>query len=91
MSGEGRDHGTTLTLPPAMQTKIVDAVRSQVEEATTATRGRPPVLLCPPQIRPWMRKMIELRLPVVAVLSYNEIVRGFDIQSHGMVILKDEA
>jgi len=61
-----------------------------VEEAAPAPRGRPPVVLCPPQVRPWVRKMIEVQLPAVAVLSYNEIVRGFEIESHGVVVLKDE-
>jgi flagellar biosynthesis protein FlhA len=84
-------HGAVLTLPPALQTKIVDAIREQVEQATPTTRGRPPVLLCPPQVRPWVRKMIEGQLPMVAVLSYNEVVRGFEVESHGMVVLKDES
>jgi hypothetical protein len=35
--------------------------------------------------------MIEVQLPSVAVLSYNEIVRGFEVESHGMVVLTDEA
>ena len=35
--------------------------------------------------------MIEGMLPTVAVLSYNEVVRGFEIESHGMVVLTDEA
>ncbi|MGB2987069.1 MAG: flagellar biosynthesis protein FlhA [Phycisphaerae bacterium] len=85
------EHGTALTIPPALQTKIVAAVRAEVEKATPATRGRPPVVLCPPQIRPWVRKMIEVQLPSVAVVSYNEIVRGFEVESHGMVVLTDEA
>ena len=88
---ERSEHGTTLTLPPQVQTKIVAAIRAQVEKAATATRGRPPVLLTPPQIRLWLRKMLEVQLPSVAVLSYNEIVRGFEVESHGMVVLTDEA
>jgi len=88
---ERSDHGTILTLPPALQSRIVDAVREQAERASTAARGRAPVLLTPPQIRPWVRKMIEVRLPMVVVMSYNEIVRGFEVESHGMVVLTDEA
>lgn len=89
-SVERSEHGATLTLAPALQTRVVEAIRLQVEQATSATKGRPPVLLCPPQVRPWVRKMIEMQLPMVAVLSYNEIVRGFEIESHGMVVLHDE-
>jgi flagellar biosynthesis protein FlhA len=88
---ERTDHGTILTIPPALQTRLVTAVRAEVEKATPGTRGRPPVLLCPPQIRPWVRRMVEARLPSVAVMSYNEVVRGFEVESHGMVVLADEA
>jgi flagellar biosynthesis protein FlhA len=87
---ERTEHGTVLTLPPALQKKIVEATRVKVDEVTSATRGRPPILLCPPQVRPWVRKMTEVQLSAVAVLSYNEIVRGFEVESHGMVVLKDE-
>ncbi len=87
---ERSEHGTVLTLPPQLQTRIVSAIRTQVDKAATATRGKPPVLLTPPQIRLWLRKMLEVQLPSVAVLSYNEIVRGFEVESHGMVVLTDE-
>ena len=85
------DHGSVLAMPPALQTRIVDAIRMQVDHASATMRGRPPVLLAPPQIRLWVRKLIESQLPSVAVLSYNEVVRGFEVESHGMVVLTDEA
>ena len=87
---ERSETGTVITLPPAVQTKIVDAIRVVVDRAATAIRGRPPVLLTPPQIRPWVRKMIEVPLRSVAVMSYNEVIRGVEVESHGMVVLKDE-
>jgi flagellar biosynthesis protein FlhA len=87
---ERTEHGTLLTLPPQLQTKVVGAIREEAEKATSAIRGRPPVLLCLPQIRAWVRKMIEVQLPTVAVLSYNEVIRGFEVESHGMVVLTDE-
>jgi len=85
------DHGAVMTLPPAMQTRIVDALASKVEEVSPLTGGRLPVVLCPPQIRLWVRKMIEVRLPTVPVLSYNEMARGFEVESHGLVVLTDES
>ncbi len=88
---ERGEHGTVLTLPPALQTKIVAAISEQMEKATSAVKGRMPVLLTPPQIRPWVRKMLEVRLPAAVVMSYNEVVRGFEVESHGMVVLTDEA
>ena len=87
---ERSEHGTALAMPGTLQLRIVDAIRAEVEKATTAAGGRPPVILCPPQIRAWVRRMIEAPLASVAVLSYNEIVRGFEVESHGVVMLTDE-
>ncbi len=87
---ERSDRGTVLAMPGPLQNRIVRAIREQVEKATTAARGRTPVVLCPPQIRAWVRRMMEGPLPSVAVLSFNEIVRGFEVESHGMVVLNDE-
>ncbi len=84
------EHGAVLAMPPALQTKLVDAIAEAVEKATPNTGGRPPIVLCPPQIRAWVRRMIEVRLPSVPVLGYNEIVQGFEVESHGMVVLTDE-
>lgn len=88
---ERTEHGTHLTLPPALQSKIVAAIRTVLDQASSATRGKTPVLLVPPQIRLWLRRMLEVQLPSVAVLSYNEVVRGFEVESHGMVVISDES
>jgi len=85
------EQGTTLTMPPPLQTRMVEAIQAEVDKATPSAGGRPPVILCPPQIRYWIRKMIEVRMPSVAVMSYNEVVRGFEVESHGLVVLADEA
>ncbi len=84
------DRGTILTMPGHMQSRVVQAISETVEKAALAMKGRPPVILCPPQIRAWVRKMIEVKLPAVVVLSYNEVVRGFEVESHGMVTLRDD-
>ena len=88
---ERTDQGTVLSMPAKLQARIVDAVKAEVDKAATSTRGRPPVLLCPQQIRAWVRRMIEVRLGSVAVMSYNEVTRGFEVESHGMVVLADES
>jgi flagellar biosynthesis protein FlhA len=87
---ERTEQGTLLTLPPALRARIIETIRTQVEKAVPGSRGKPPVILVPPQIRAWVRKMIEVHLPTVAVLSYNEVVRGFEVDSHGMVVLANE-
>ncbi|MBI1825588.1 MAG: flagellar biosynthesis protein FlhA [Planctomycetes bacterium] len=88
---ERSDRGSTLTLAPSLQSRIVEAIRAQLAKASTETRGKLPVMLTPPQVRIWIRKMLEVQAPNVAVLAYNEIARGFEVESHGMVVLNDEA
>jgi flagellar biosynthesis protein FlhA len=88
---ERSEHGTVLTLPPRLQTRIVAVIGAEVEKAATALRGRNPVVLVPPQIRLWVRRMLEVRFPAVSVISFNEVVRGFEVESHGMVVLADES
>ncbi len=87
---ERSDHGQVLSMPPDLQRRIVAAIREEIERASASVRGRSPVVLVPPQIRSWIRRLIEGVAPSVAVLSYNEVVRGFQVESHGMVVLKNE-
>lgn len=87
---ERTERGTTLVLAPPVQSRIVAAIRKTLERTAGAARGRMPVVLCPPTCRAWVRRMIEVALPAVAVLSYNEVVRGVEVESHGMVVLTDE-
>ena len=69
----------------------MQAIRGKVEQAMAGTRGKPAVILTAPQIRLWVRRMIEVHLPSVAVLSYNEIVRGVEVETHGVIGLTDES
>ncbi len=87
-SADGR---SMLTLAPAIQRRIVAAVRKCVEAAMPACGGATPVILCPPQIRMWLRRMIESTLGNVGVLSYNEVVRDVQVESRGMVVLDEQA
>ncbi len=77
-------------MSPSLQSQIVSNIKGSVEEALRVTGGRTPVVLCSPQIRGIVRRMIDTVLPQVAVLSYNEIIRGIEVQSRGMVTLSDE-
>ncbi|MBK8271203.1 MAG: flagellar biosynthesis protein FlhA [Planctomycetes bacterium] len=87
---ERTERGSYLTLPPAMANKIIAAVRGELDSASSASGGRQPVIFASPQVRQWMRRIIETALPSVAVLGYNEVVRGVSIRTHGMVTISDE-
>ncbi len=85
------EQGTFQAMPPRLQQRVVDAIRSTLERATAESMGQTPALLCPPQIRVWVRRMIEPVFPNVAVMSYNEVVRGIELDSKGMVVLDEES
>ncbi len=88
---ERGDRGAVLTMPPVIQGKVLEAIKREVERAVQSTAGQTPVVLCSPQVRGWVRKMIETTLPQVAVLAYNEIVRGTQVEAKGMVVVNHES
>lgn len=84
---ERTDRGSYLTVPPALANRIVAAVRNEVDAAAARASGKPPVVFTSPQVRQWVRRLVESALPTVAVLGYGEVVRGVNIRTHGMVAL----
>ena len=88
---ERTDRGAYLTLPPAKINRIAAAIRNELDAAATKTAGKSPVILASPQVRQWVRRLIEAALSSTAVLGYNEIVRGVSVRTHGMVTVTDGA
>ena len=82
------EHGSALALPPDRQAELALKTKKQVEAATSTAGGSPVAVLCSPQVRLWMRRIIEPVLPQTPVLALNEIVRGIDVQAHGVVSLE---
>lgn len=83
------EHGSALTIPPDRQAEFARRVREQVAQAGAAAGGSPVVVLCSPQVRLWVRRLIEPVLPQTAVLGLNEIVRGVEVRAHGVVNLNE--
>jgi len=81
------EHGSALTIPPERQTELARKIQEQVQAAAPAAGGAAPVVLCSPATRVWVRRIIEPALPQTAVLALNEIVRGVQVQAHGVVSL----
>jgi flagellar biosynthesis protein FlhA len=80
---ERSDRGTNNTMPPANVQRIVQQIGSKAGELTQA--GRSAVVLCGPQIRAAVRRMIENSIPQMAVLGYNEIVSEVTVEAVAMV------
>ncbi len=85
------EHGSALALPPAVQNSLIDAIRQEVEKVVRTSAGHSPVILCSPQIRNQVRRLIETVMPQIAVLAFNEVVRGVEIESKGLVVVDNES
>jgi flagellar biosynthesis protein FlhA len=77
------ERGTTNTMSAQTTQQLVKQIASKVNELTQT--GRTAVLLCSPQIRSSVRRMIEGALPQVAVLAYNEIVTDVSVEAIGLI------
>jgi len=77
--------GTTITMPPSLAGRIARTLIDSLESLIKS--GRPPVVLTSPQIRGPLRTILEPHLASVAVLGYNEIPSGLDVESIGLIQL----
>ncbi len=80
------ERGSFLTLPPAMANQIVQAILKNLNSLLDV--GAHPVILCSPQIRLLLRRLLSPHLANVVTLAYNEIVKGVNIESVAMVVLE---
>ena len=75
--------GTSMTMPPAVANRITTAIVQEIQALVAV--GRQPVVLASPQVRAQVRRLIEPHLPNVAVLGYNEVSKGVEVESLGLV------
>jgi len=80
---ERSDVGTTITMPPSVSNRIIQSLDQSLKSLIHA--GRPPVILTSPQIRGPLRRIIEPHLPQAAVLGYNEVPQGLEVESLALV------
>jgi len=77
--------GSFLALEPATAKAFVDKVRTKLGDV--AMRDRMPVLLTSMDVRRYVRKLIEIELPDLAVLSHQELTDDINIQPLGRIKL----
>ncbi len=80
--------GTSMTMPPAVANRITTAILNELQRLIAA--GRHPVVLASPQVRAQVRRLLEPHIPSVAVLGYNEVSKGVEVESVGLVQLQTE-
>ncbi len=79
--------GTSMTLPPAVANRVVAAIVAELNKLVRA--GRQPVVITSPQVRAQVRRLIEPHLPHAAVLGYNEVSKGVEVESLGLAQLEE--
>ena len=82
---EARNQGIPGAVPelaPERYRAILQSVSHQVDQLERG--GYPAVVLCPPELRISIKKLLEKEVPKASVLSYNEIAHGFSVVSGGM-------
>jgi flagellar biosynthesis protein FlhA len=75
--------GTTLSIPARVARVIAEEVVGALKRVTAA--GGHPVVIASPQVRGAVRQIVEPHLPAVAVLGYNEVATGVEVESMGLV------
>ncbi len=80
---EHTEGGSFLALRPAETRKIVESVSAEVARQLQSGHGA--LRLTSPQLRLHVRRMTEGALPMLVVMSYNEVLPEFEVQSLGMV------
>ncbi len=77
------EYGSFLALDP----QLGEVVLTQIGEHMSNFRkmDKPPVALCSPRLRVHFKKFTERNYPLLAVLSYNEIVPQVKVQSIGII------
>ena len=76
------EQGSYLALEPQQAKDIMNRFRTVLE---TAGSSGNPVVLCSPNIRMYLRQLLERFLPNAAILSHGEVPHSIRILSLGMV------
>jgi flagellar biosynthesis protein FlhA len=75
--------GTSLSMPAGVANSVARRIADALKPVIAA--GHQPVVIASPQVRAQVRQILEPHLPTCAVLGYNEIVAGVEVESLGLV------
>jgi flagellar biosynthesis protein FlhA len=77
------EHGNTVALAPWQVQRLMGVLSSEVERM--AGTGRDPIILCSSRIRLALRRLIERKLPNVAVLAFSEVTAQTTVEAVGNI------
>ncbi len=80
--------GTTISMPPNVAARIARAVSEAAEQLLEA--GHQLIVLTSPSVRAQVKQILDAHMTGAVVLSYNEVVRGLDVESMGLIQSPDE-
>ena len=77
------EQGTVIALDPELGQSVLHQISGLLTDAENA--GHRPVLVCSPQIRPALRRLLRPSLHQLPVLSYQELVGAATVRSVGVI------
>lgn len=75
--------GSSVAIDPAQMQSIILSIKDNVE--SLSAQGKTPVVLTSPLVRRKFKKIAEMIVPDLAVLSYNELDQNIEIHSEGVI------
>ncbi|MEW6605859.1 MAG: type III secretion system export apparatus subunit SctV [bacterium] len=78
--------GNYLALVPEITYEILDAIKKEIQNLPATAQK--PVILTSQEIRRYVRKLVEIQFPHLAVLSYQELTPEITIQPLGRIKIK---
>ncbi len=77
------ERGMIIKLSSQVSETVTLGIATQLERLVKS--GRPPVIICSPQVRAGLKQITSSALPKLAVMSLNEITRDTQVEAHGQV------
>lgn len=87
-SMQSTNRGPRLVLRPDLVGRILDAAQRCVEQAIAANEQ--PILVCSPNIRFPLKKLVEGSVPNLSILAYSEIANGINISSLASLSINED-
>jgi len=79
------DSGSFLAVDPERMEMLLEGMNRALVEAERL--GQRPVILCSPQLRPAVRRLVAGSRPILPVLSYAEVSRTLTVEPVGVITL----